>query len=522
MNFLQKTLQSVTDNPRRVTKLTLEGILIGIFAGLVVCLYRFLLTQSESTLQGILSVIKGNSYLIIGWFAVLAILAIITGRLMRWEPFATGSGIPQVTAEVKGYFNPKWWKIIIAKTIGGTLTTLAGLSLGREGPSIQLGGMAGKGISKLLKGSRTDEFRSIITGTSAGLAATFNAPLSGVIFSLEEITHNFDKSIIFVGLIAAIVADVISKYFFGLSTIFRFPSSTLPLEYFWLFIVLGIILGFSGYIYNKTMVGGFDFLSKATNIPIEVKLVVTFLIVGVVSLFIPQILGGGHLMVDTLYVAIPPLSVIIVLLVAKYILGVISFSSGAPGGIFFPLLVIGAYIGAAFGSFFVPVFGLHEHCIYKFIIIAMAGFFTATVRTPITGVVLVSEMTGTAENIVATLIVCIIAYIIPTLLNNEPIYKSLFSRILKSNKISQETSKGRHILKDYVVPLNSSLIGKAIEEIPLSNNSIIVSVLREENYIIARKDLKIKFADHIYILIDQEHYIFENKEIVTLINKKNK
>ena len=174
-------------------------------------------------MQGILSAIKGDIYLIIGWFVILVILGLVTGRLLRWEPFATGSGIPQVTAEIKGYFSPKWWKIIISKTIGGTLSTLAGLSLGREGPSIQLGGMAGKGISKLFKGSKTDEFRSIITGASAGLSATFNAPLSGVVFSLEEITHNFDKSIIFVGLTAAIVADVISKYFFGLSTIFRFP-----------------------------------------------------------------------------------------------------------------------------------------------------------------------------------------------------------------------------------------------------------------------------------------------------------
>ena len=271
MNFLQKTLRSITDNPRRVAILILEGILIGIFAGLIACLYRFLLSESESTLQGILSAIKGDIYLIIGWFVILAILGIVTGRLLRWEPFATGSGIPQVTAEIKGYFNPKWWKIIISKTIGGTLSTLAGLSLGREGPSIQLGGMAGKGISKLFKGSKTDEFRSIITGASAGLSATFNAPLSGVVFSLEEITHNFDKSIIFVGLTAAIVADVISKYFFGLSTIFRFPSSNFPLKYFWLFIILGIILGFSGYFYNKTMVAGFDFSSKAKNIPISLN-----------------------------------------------------------------------------------------------------------------------------------------------------------------------------------------------------------------------------------------------------------
>lgn len=522
MNFLQKTLRLLTENPNRIGRFIIQGILIGIFAGLVVCLYRFLLTESESILLNVLNAIRGNIYLILAWFGILAIMGVFVGLLLRWEPLASASGIPQIDAEVKGYLNPKWWRILIAKTIGGTVSALAGLSLGREGPSIQLGGMAGKGISKLLKGSKTDELRSVITGSAAGLAATFNTPLAGVMFSLEEISHSFDKAIIFVGLTAAIVADLISKFFFGQSTIFRFPIQSLPLEYYWLFILLGVVLGLSGYVYNRTMVAGSDFVSKATNIPVEAKLVATFLIVGVVSLYIPQVLDGGHLMIETLYLAMPPLTVIVFLLIAKYVISLISFSSGAPGGIFFPLLVLGAYIGAAFGSFFVPMFGLPPECVYKFIIIAMAGFFTATVRAPITGVVLIAEMTGSTETLVASLIVCIIAYIIPTLLNNNPIYETLLSRILKKNDIQQETSEGRHILKGYVVPLNSFLIGKTIGEIPLSNNSIIVSVLRGESYIIARGDLEIKFADHLYILIDQESYHFENKEITAIINKTEK
>lgn len=520
MKSLQKTLRNLIENPRRIVILLMQGISIGVFAGLVVCLYRFLLTEAEVILTDILHTINGNIYLILLWLLVLAIFGIITGLLMRWEPLASGSGIPQVNAEVRGYLNGRWLKIIIAKVIGGSLSTLGGLSLGREGPSIQLGGMAGKGVSKLFKGSKTDELRSIITGTSAGLAATFNTPLSGVIFSIEEINRNFDKTIVFLGLTAAIVADVISKIFFGQSTIFNFPCPNIPLNYYWLFILLGIILGFLGYIYNKGMIASTDFVSKATNIPVELKFVITFLVVGIVSLFIPDILCGGHFMMETLYIAMPPLTVIIILLVAKYLLSVFSFSSGAPGGIFFPLLVLGAYMGAAFGSFFVPLLGLPNIYIYKFVIIAMAGFFTATVRTPITGVVLISEMTGTTDSLVAALIVCIIAYLIPTLLNNEPIYQSLLSRILKRNKIDQKITQGRHILKEYIVPLNSILIGMKVSEIPLSKNSLIISVLRENNYIIADKDLTIKFADQLYVLIDQEHYHIENKQILAIFNKK--
>lgn len=522
MNFLEKTLHSITENPKRLTKIIVQGIFIGVCAGLIVCLYRFLLTSSENILMDLIPIIKNNFYLLILWFILLAIMGLITGVLMRWAPLATGSGIPQVNAEVKGYLNSKWWKVIIAKLFGGTLSTLGGLSLGREGPSIQLGAMAGKGISKLFKNSKTEEFRSIITGSAAGLAATFNAPLSGVIFSLEEINHSFDKTIIFIALIATILADFISKLFFGQSSIFRFHLTQVPLNYYWLFILLGLILGILGYIYNVGMIKGVNFVDSAKNIPIEVKLIITFIIVGIVSLFIPEILCGGHSMIEMLYIAMPPLSIIIFLLVAKYILSLVCFSSGAPGGILFPLLVLGAYIGAAFGSFVIPIFGLPQYCIYKFIIISMAGFFTATVRTPITGIVLISEMTGSTESLVASLIVCIIAYIIPTLLNNKPIYESLLSKILSKNEIPQENDGNRHILKGYIVPLDSFLIGMKIEEINLSNNSIIISILRENNYLIAHKDLEIKFADELYILIDQDNYHFENKEIISLINKNRK
>lgn len=517
MKDLEKTLRSIIKSPKYVSRLIVQGVAIGIFAGLVVCLYRFLLTSSESILQNILIAIKGNWYLILGWFVILAIMGYVTGKLMDWEPLAKGSGVPQLDAEVKGFLNPSYWRVLIAKTIGGTLSTFGGLSLGREGPSVQLGGMAAKGVCKFFKGSRTDEHRSIITGAAAGLAATFNTPLAGLLFSLEEINKSFDKTLVFVGLIAVIIADFISKLLFGQSTIFNFPCPNIPINDYWLFVVLGIVVGILGYIYNKGMIAGNDFSNKL-NIRIEVKLMITFVVVGIVSLFIPQILDGGHIMIETLYVAMPPLTIIIFLFIAKYLLGVFCFSSGAPGGIFFPLLVIGAYIGAAFGCFFVPLCGLNNYMVYKFIVIAMAGFFTATIRSPITGIVLIAEMTGSTETLVASLIVCVIAYAIPTLLNNEPIYESLSDRILNNNKPKKDKSS-RHILKEYVVPHDSHLIGKMIEEIPLPNNSIIISIRRGQEFLIAKNNIKIQYADQIFILIDSVDYPFENKEISFLFKQ---
>lgn len=522
MKMMEKTLRPIIKNPKYHLKLVFQGILIGIFAGLMVCLYRFLLTQSELFLYDILNAIKYNIWLILFWFVILAIIGLITGLLLKWEPMASGSGIPQVDGEVKGYLDPSWWKILISKTIGGTLSTLAGLSLGREGPSIQLGGMAAKGISKVFKESKTDEHRFIMSGAAAGLSATFNAPLAGVIFTLEEINHSFDKTIVFVGLIAAVVADFISKFFFGQSTIFSFPCPNIPLGSYWLLILLGLILGFLGYIYNVGMVSATDFWSITKRIPIEIRMVIVFLITGIVSLFIPQILAGGHSMIHILKIAMPPLSILVFLIIAKYLLSVLSFSSGAPGGIFFPLLVLGAYIGAAFGSVVIPAFNLPDLVVYKFIIISMAGFFAATVRAPVTGIVLISEMSGSTNSLVAMIIVCVIAYIVPTLLGNKPIYSSLLERILKKSNGRSIEDPSKHILSEYVVPLDCKYIGMKIKDIPFPENSIVVSITREGQYLIANEEIKIKYADQIFVLMDSNTYSYENREIENLIYKSKK
>ena len=132
-------------------KLIIIGLIIGLFAGIVVTFYRFLLVNSESFLFNNLSIIQGNNYLIGLWFIILLILGLITGFLVKKEPMISGSGIPQVKAEVKGYFDINWWKILIFKIIGGTLAILGGLSLGREGSSVQLGAMASKEYQNYLK-----------------------------------------------------------------------------------------------------------------------------------------------------------------------------------------------------------------------------------------------------------------------------------------------------------------------------------------------------------------------------------
>ncbi|MBQ7928023.1 MAG: ClC family H(+)/Cl(-) exchange transporter [Methanobrevibacter sp.] len=515
MKSLEKTLKSVAENPKYIFRLTVQGVLVGIFAGLMVCLYRFLLNGSEHVLRDYLTIIHGNVLYIILFFIALAIMGLLVDFLTKWEVDSAGSGIPQVYAEVKGHMEANWAKVLFSKIVSGILTALGGLSLGPEGPSVQIGGMAGKGIAKLFKGSKTDELRLILVGSAVGITAAFNAPLAGVLFVLEEINHGFDKTLVFIALVSAIVSDFISKAIFGQSTVLTFPIHNIPLESYWLLVVLGVVIGLLGYVYNVGMIKSSD-LVNSLKIPSWLKFVLVFVVSGVVALTIPEISDGGHFMMDMLGIAMPSLGVLVLLLVLKYLFSMFSFSSGAPGGIFLPILVLGAYIGAVFGSIVVPTFGFEQALIYKFVVISMAGFFAATVRSPITGVVLIAEMCGSTESLVAMIIVSLIAYVVPTLLGNEPIYESLYDRLLVNKNREFVKKPSKHVLSEYLVPLDCNYINFKVKDIPFPKNAIVVSVIRNGKYIIPTEDFHIKYGDQIHILSDVNDYPYVRQEIEEL------
>ncbi|MDE6506638.1 MAG: chloride channel protein [Eubacterium sp.] len=181
----KSTFRKIEYHRKESFYLIVRGIEVGIAAGLICVLYRFLLSKAEEYLYTVIDYVKGNPLKISLWLFALALLGAFVSFIIKWEPLSGGSGIPQVTGEVKGYFNPKWWKIILAKLIGGTVSVFAGLSLGREGPSVQFGAMAAKGVARATKADKTTELRMISCGAGAGMSAAFNSPLAGIMFVLE-------------------------------------------------------------------------------------------------------------------------------------------------------------------------------------------------------------------------------------------------------------------------------------------------------------------------------------------------
>jgi H+/Cl- antiporter ClcA len=417
----------------------LMGILVGLAAGLVSVFYRASLDYAEKGTRLAISYVSNHPFRIVMWFIFLIIISILVSKLISYEPLISGSGIPQVSGEVQGKLNQNWFGILICKITGGILCILGGLSLGREGPSVQLGAMAGKGISKWLKQDIGDERLLLTCGAGAGLAAAFNAPLAGILFAFEEVHKKFSSAVLFTAISASFTADIISKQVFGTSPIFHFGTKNpLPFENYWIVIILGIILGILGGIYNITTLKTQDLYGRLRNIRPCFKMVIPFVIAGILGFTMPQVLGGGHTMIKMLEQGSLTLYSILILLLCKFFFSMISFGSGAPGGIFFPLLVLGSYIGGAFGLFCVSFFGLDTALISNLILLSMAGYFTAIVRAPFTGIFLICEMTGFYYDMLPLMIVSLTAYTVAAMLKCVPIYDSLLERILKKHGISEK------------------------------------------------------------------------------------
>ncbi len=482
-----------------------EGVLVGAAAGSISILYRYMLGKADEWRSGALEFCSGSWKTMLLWAVVLVVAGLLVAALTRWEPMISGSGIPQVEAEMAGYLKPVWWRVILGKLAGGFLCIFGGLSLGREGPSIQLGGMTGKGISRLLGRFRLEEHFLITCGASAGLSAAFNAPLAGVMFALEEVHRNFSAVIMLSCMAASLTADFVSKYIFGLEPVFRFAvEGMIPLESYAIVIGLGLLCGVLGAFYNKVLLASQTAYKKLKFLSQRGKILLPFLCAAVLGFTMPQVLGGGHEMIELLTDGDLVLSGILILLAAKFLFSMVSFGSGAPGGIFFPLLVLGAYIGGAYGTALMEYLGMNPAYYQNLIIIAMAALFASIVRAPITGIVLISEMTGSFSHLLTLSIASLISYIVADLLGSAPVYESLTERLLANNNIrTPEAGSRNKTICQVVVEAGSEVDGQLIRNLSLPSGLLIVSVQRGGDEIIPKGNTRIHAGDTIAVMVSE-------------------
>jgi H+/Cl- antiporter ClcA len=459
-NYMPRALSALGTLKYRII---LEGAAVGAMVGVVVSAFRFSLSKMDVLRDWIVSGEDRPSWAIWMGVGLLVLFAVLVSLFLKWEPLISGSGIPQVEGEFEGKVKPIWWRVLLLKFLGGLMAIGSGLALGREGPSIQLGAMTGKGFSRMRGRFKSEERMLIAAGAGAGLAAAFGAPLAGLVFVLEEIYRVFDSKVLLSTLAATIVADFISSIVFGLQPVFEILSFSKPkLQDYWTIILLGVVIGGIGVLYNRSIAFMQDLMDKFR--PAWVKAVLAVAAVILVAWVFPLGLGSGHGLIEGTARGSFDLQFLALLLAVKFIYCIFSFSTGAPGGIFLPLLVLGGLTGGLFTLLISPASAVDEANIGFYVIIGMAGMFSAIVRAPLTGIILISEMTGALSNLLPLSLVALISYIVAEGLGGRPIYEQLLDRMLEK-RASQR--KGRPVRGKKVSPGSGENAPSGIPEGPL-------------------------------------------------------
>lgn len=500
---------------RRHGKLYLGCIIVGVLTGLVVSLYRWVLHYVGEFRVEIVNFAKskGIFYFFLLWILFITI-GLINDYVTKKYPKISGSGIPQVKGILLKkieYFS--WFREIIAKFATGFLAIGTGLSLGREGPSVQLGSYMGYGLTEILKGDEVEKRYLVTSGACAGLVGAFGAPLAGVIFAVEELHKFVSAKLLICTLLASIMSDFVGRQIFGLQTAFNllaiYPKAENPYFQLGLYIILGIIIAVFGKIFTMILLKSQD-VFKMKKIPKFIKISVVMLMSLMIAYFLPDVNGGGHKLVEDLLSGYT-IDTLVIIFVAKLLFTAFSYSTGVAGGIFLPILVLGAILGKIFGIGLVELIGLNPEFVPHYIILGMVGYFVAVVRAPITGVVLILEMTGNFEHLLSLIVVSAVAYFVTELLKLEPIYDIFYERMAKDIPEDLCTKKVKRSIITIPVMAESYLDGKKLCDIDWGEHVLVVTIIRGERTIIPRGSVEIMSGDILEIIMPEEKAIELNE-----------
>ncbi|RTZ18321.1 H(+)/Cl(-) exchange transporter ClcA [Vibrio aquaticus] len=423
------------------------SLIVGVLAGLVGTYFEIAVHfVSETRTDWLKNEIGGALPLWLAAFLISATLAFIGYFLVhKFAPEAAGSGIPEIEGAMDGIRPVRWWRVIPVKFFGGMGALGSGMVLGREGPTVQMGGAIGRMVTDIFKVKDDDTRHSLLaSGAAGGLAAAFNAPLAGIMFVVEEMRPQFRYSLISIRavIISAVSANIVFRYINGQDAVITMPQYQAPeLETLWLFLLLGGLFGVFGVLFNSLVTLSQDLFVRIHNNDRKRYLITGTLIggfFGLMLLYLPEVTGGGIGLIPTITNGGYSATVLLMLFLARIVTTMICFGSGAPGGIFAPMLALGTLFGYAFGLIAQSVFPELNIDPGMFAIAGMGALFAATVRAPITGILLVIEMTNNYYLILPLIITSLGAVIFAQLFGGQPIYSQLLHRTLKNEKLRQK------------------------------------------------------------------------------------
>ena len=425
--------------------------MVGSVTGTIIAAFRFLLDEADIYRPLWLDRLNTQSDPF-DWLMTLAVIvstAWFIATAIKRDGQIAGSGVPQIKGILQGAMSmTRPLRLLAVKFIASVLAIGEGMSLGRAGLSVQFGACIGELFNQ--NRSALEEKFLLTAGAGAGLAAVFNAPLAGVIFCVEELNKRFSSELLLVSMTAAVSSSAVVELVFGVRPVFETLTPVLnseplvstlptlemsaiisadPLEFTAYLLMLGALTGVFGALFTRSLTLSLDCYDQAGIDGVKKIMIPLALALGI-GMWLPEVLGCGNVLVDELLSGDFVLATLLVWFVGKFFFTMICFGTGAPGGIFLPLLVLGALSGEIFAVLASDVGLLGSQWSTLFIIFGMAGFFAAVVKAPITGSILIMELTGSFTHLLALIIVSSVAFLVSDLFGGTPAYTALLNRSL--------------------------------------------------------------------------------------------
>ena len=440
-----------TDERRSLLMLALVALVVGAATGLIGAIFRISLAHADRVRDAVIAWAHGHA---IGGFllvvcACAAATLVAAWLVRRFSPHASGSGIPHVEAVLHGQIPPAPYALVPVKFVGGILAIGSGLALGREGPTVQMGAGIAVYMGRLCRLDWSDCRVLLAAGAGAGLATAFNAPIAGAVFVLEELVQKFERRTAVAALAASATAIAVARLFLGPAPDFQVGALSYASEsgapflalIFVLVLVLGAIAGLLAVAYNHALLATMAAVERFGRLPVEARAASIGAMVGILGWFAPELVGGGDPITQRVLTGHDGTVFVLFAFLIRFALGPLSYAAGTPGGLFAPLLVLGAQSGLLFGAACQLAFPGVAIQPAAFALVGMAAFFTGVVRAPVTGIVLVTEMTANVTMLLPMLAACFVAMLVPMLLRNAPIYESLREHTLRCEQAIQAAMK---------------------------------------------------------------------------------
>jgi chloride channel protein, CIC family len=413
--YLQGKLQQREDQVFLVL-----ALVIGALTGLAVVAFILLTERAGMRLYPV-----GSA----GWRRLLFPVAGSLGigyLLFRYFPNARGSGVPQTKAALFARGGRITLRTVVGKFFCTSATLASGIPLGREGPSVQVGAGIASVLGRRL-GLRPEKVKALLpVGAAAAIAAAFNTPLAAVLFALEEIVGDLHAPVLGSVVLASATSWVVLRLLLGNNPLFKVPQYQLvhPLE-FAIYAVLGVAGGLVSVTFTKLLLDMRERFLRFPQKTVWFQPVAGGLLVGLLGLFVPQVLGVGYGYVGDVLNGRMALSLMVLLVVLKLLAVTTSYASGNAGGIFGPALFIGAMLGGTVGTVAHRLLPAYTATAGAYALVGMGAVFAGIVRAPMTSVVMIFEMTQDYAVIVPLMIANLMSLFISSRLQRQPIYEAL-------------------------------------------------------------------------------------------------